>query len=92
MPHEKCTDMEDKLKISDEMFLELGRLCNDNFIIAVTKGLNIETSSEDIFEAFNYFDNSFSEARNIDKINFAMCFLEKGGKYSRLFYVRQLPP
>ena len=72
--------MEDKLRISDEMFLELHRLCNDNFIAAVTKGLNIETSNGNIFEVFNYFEASFSKARNIDKINFVICFLEKGGK------------
>lgn len=53
--------MEDKLKISDEMFLEFGRLCNDNFIIAVTKGLIIETSCDDIFEALTILKTPFQK-------------------------------
>lgn len=35
--------MEDKLKISDEMFLKLRHLCDDDFITSVTKGLNLES-------------------------------------------------
>lgn len=72
--------MSNTLKISDEMFLEIRHLCNDKFIESVTDGLNIEPSDDNIFEVSNYFETSFSEARNIDKINFTMCFLEKGGK------------
>ena len=72
--------MEDTLKFSDEMFLRLRHLCDDNFITSVMDGLNIETSSDNTFEVFNYFEPSFSEANNINKINFVMCFLESGGK------------
>ena len=57
------------LRISDEMFLEMRHLCDDDFITSVTKGLNIVTSSENRLEVSNYFETSFSEARNLDKIS-----------------------
>lgn len=72
--------MSNTLRISNEMFFEIRHLCDDDFITSVTDSLNIEISNDNIFEVSDYFETSFSEAQNLDKINFAMCFLEKGGK------------
>lgn len=73
-------NMDNTLRISDEMFLEIRHLCDDDFVTSVTDNLNIETSDDNTFEVSDYFETSFSKARNIDKINFAICLLEKGGK------------
>ena len=67
------------LKITDGMFLSLRKQCADDFVESVMKGVEIVISNTNNWDISDYFETEFSGARNIDKANFVICFLEKGG-------------
>ena len=70
------------LRITDGLFLSIRRQCDDDFITSVTNGLEIVTSTINHWDVSDYFETDFSDANNVDKANFVICFLEKGGRIS----------
>lgn len=78
------------LRITDEMFLSLRKQCDGDFIENVINGVEIITSILNIWDISDYFGDGYPNARNEDKANFIICFLEKGGTISyEGFHIRK---